>query len=121
MDLEKLLNLVLSNPDNIEISYSNVNGRESLIVNGKELIGEDSLIKEYKDNIDKLDDCVFVDVLDEVGQVIDLKEFDKLLNKKERTSEESKQVHDQINYVYSVVRKKVKEKIKELSELLDKF
>ena len=41
MNLEKFLELVLTNPDNISIQYSNINGEEKLIVNGKDLSKEE--------------------------------------------------------------------------------
>lgn len=86
MNFEKLFDLILANPDNISITYSNINGKETLKVNGKEVNEfDDSQIKEdiahYKEIIDKLDSCIFVEVLERVGEHIDLKELDTLLEK----------------------------------------
>ena len=45
MNLEKIIQLITKNSD-INIQYSNINGKEKLIINGEEIKEEDTSIKE---------------------------------------------------------------------------
>lgn len=79
-------------------------------------------IANYKKNIDLLDDCIFVDVLDELAYFhIDLKQFDELLNKEQLTESEGTYVCYLIDFTSSLIQQHILNKIKNLSELLDNF
>lgn len=130
MNLEKFIELVFNNPENISIEYSNINGEERLIVNGEDLSGcggsfDDQetlkLVADYKESIAQLDDCIFVEMLDEVANVIDLHELDSLLNQEHFTEEEAEIVEGQINYMKTIIHEKIAEKVQGLIELLEKF
>ena len=43
------------------------------------------LIKDYKESIKELDDCVFVETVDDFSSKLDLKKFNELLDKEEFT------------------------------------
>lgn len=79
-------------------------------------------IANYKRNLDLLDDCIFVDVLDELPTYnIDLKQFDELLNKEELTESEEIYVSCLIDFTNSLIRQHITNKIEDLNELIDNF
>lgn len=79
-------------------------------------------INEYKQNIDMLDDCIFVDVLDELSSYnIDLKQFDELLNKNNLTDSERIYVEYLIGFTNSLIRQHIINKIEKLIEAYNKF
>lgn len=128
--IEELFKMVMENPDNISIKYSNINGKESLIVNGKDFSLKEetfddsktlALVNEYKKNIELVDDCVFVEMLDEIKGIIDLKQLDELLNQESYTEEESELVVGVINYMNTIIHEKIQNKIQDLEELLERF
>lgn len=80
------------------------------------------VIANYKRNLDLLDDCIFVNVLDELASYhVNLKQFDELLNKEELTESEEIYVAYLIDFTNSLIRQHIVNKIKDLNELLDKF
>ena len=99
MNLEKLLELVFSNPDNLRIKYSMINGKETCSVNGinvleKETTFDDQEIKEkissYKENLNYLDEWVWNLVVDEAtNRNFNLSEMDRILNLDSYTEEEA--------------------------------
>ena len=79
-------------------------------------------IANYKRNLDLLDDCIFVDVLDELPTYnIDIKQFDELLNKEELTESEETYVSYLIDFTNSLIRQHILNKIADLNELIDNF
>lgn len=126
MNFEKLFDLILANPDNISITYSNINGKETLKVNGKEVSEfDDSQIKKdiahYKEIIDKLDSCIFVEVLERVGEHIDLKELDTLLEKEHFTEEEADKITEELNTIKGAFICELHNKIEEYKELINEI
>lgn len=80
------------------------------------------VIANYKRNLDLLDDCIFVNVLDELASYhVNLKQFDELLNKEELTESEEIYVAYLIDFTNSLIHQHIVNKIKDLNELLDKF
>lgn len=133
MDLERLFELVLSNPDNIHLEYSNINGQESLIINGEELIApeeieetyDDTPIKEYiakyQDNIRLLDDCTFIEVIEEIEGIMDVQALDELLKQESFTQEEAELIYGQLNFINTVIHEKLVNKVQDLIELLERL
>lgn len=79
-------------------------------------------IANYKRNLDLLDDCIFVDVLDELSTYnVDLKQFDELLSKEELTESEETYVLYLIDFTNSLIRQHIINKIADLNELIDNF
>lgn len=79
-------------------------------------------IADYKKNLDLLDDCIFVDMLDELTTYnVDLKQFDDLLNKEELTESEETYISYLIDFTNTLIRQHIFNKIKELIELIDNF
>lgn len=135
MDLEKLFALLLSNPDNIHLEYSNINGQESLIINGEELFDtpdeeieetyDDTPIKEYiakyQDNIRLLDDCTFIEVIEEIEGIMDVQALDELLKQESFTQEEAELIYGQLNFINTVIHEKLVNKVQDLIELLERL
>lgn len=79
-------------------------------------------IANYKRNLDLLDDCIFVDVLDELSTYnVNLKQFDELLSKEELTESEETYVLYLIDFTKSLIRQHIINKIADLNELIDNF
>lgn len=130
MNLEKLINLVLENSDNIKITYSNINGEEKLSVNDEEIsIKEesfnDSEIKErvtnFKHLMDELDSCTLTEACDKISDHICLKDFDDFLNKEHYTEEESNNMNELLDKVSNVIKETINEKINTLENLYTLF
>lgn len=78
-------------------------------------------IKEYKEFCDELDDCLFVDSLEEIKEYVDLVEFDKLLNLEVHTEESAKNVEEMINISENIMSAHIESKIEDLTEILNKI
>lgn len=106
--------------DNSRIDVSEENGCLSFkLVKALDTNIEDK-IANYKRNLDLLDDCIFVDVLDELS-TYNLKQFDELLNKEELTESEEAYVSYLIDFTNSLIRQHILNKIADLNELIDNF
>ena len=112
MNLDKFLEMVFNNPDNISIEYSNINGKEKLIVNGKDMLEQkfdDSDIKNrislYKENIGYLDEWIWNVVIDEATKRnFNLSEMDKILNLESFTKEQAEQAKNIIVIMNELIR-----------------
>ena len=108
-----------------KISTSNRNGNISITVESIEQKFDDAEIKElvsnYKENIGKLDDCLFLDVLEEIKDHLDIKTFDELTNQDSYSEEDAEIVKSMINFTNLVVHENIVNKIQDLEELLTKF
>lgn len=108
-----------------KISTSNRNGNISITVESIEQKFDDTEIKElvsnYKENIGKLDDCLFLDVLEEIKDHLDIKTFDELTNQDSYSEEDAEIVKSMINFTNLVVHENIVNKIQDLEELLTKF
>lgn len=128
MDLEQLLEVLLTNPQNIKIEYSNIDGKETLIVNGKEITEKEEYndteilnkIATFKSNIELLDENIYVEVLED-AQDINFKHLDTLISQEHFSKEEANIVSQQIDKIYELIRQKITSKVYELAELLEKF
>lgn len=127
MNLERLFELVFSNPSNINIQYQNINGKEKLVVNGEELTTDkkfdDSKIKElvskYKASIDSIDDCDFVEIMEEVGNHLDLKTFDELLTQESYDEEDAAILESMISFTKLAIHEHLSNKIEDIKEILE--
>lgn len=122
----KLLEIALDS-DNINIQYSNINGEEKLIVNGKDFTEtfDDSEIKErisnFKANMDELDSCTLTEACDKISEHICLKDFDDFLNKEHYTEKEANNMNELLDKVCELIREHINEKINTLENLYTLF
>ena len=131
-NIEKLLVQVLTNPDNISIQYSNINGEEKLIVNGKDLSEkeeeeyDDSSTKEdvanYKAKIKKLDDCIFEKVIDEAEKRhFNLFEMNKVLELEHYTQQDAVYASNVMQIMLELIQEVIKEEIQKLIDILEEL
>ena len=81
--------------------------------------GIKEIVDEYKTNIDKLDDCLFVSALEDMD--LDAKRFDELLNKDSFTEEEADEVEEMINHSVEVIKKHIADKMDELVDVYNRL
>lgn len=131
MNLEKLFELVFNNPDNISIQYSNINGKEELIVNGEDLINggipyDDSLIKDkianYKAKIEKLDDYIFEKVIDKAEKrCFNLYEMNKGLELENYTPQTELYASNVIDMMTELIQEIIQNEIQKLVDTLEEL
>lgn len=78
-------------------------------------------IKNYKEAIEELDDCIFISALEQFSDIYSAKEFNKLLEYDNFTEEEEDYVLEMINHFNNLVRTSIEDKIKELKEIKERF
>lgn len=124
MDIEKIFELINSH-DNVRIEYSFIDGRESLKVNGEEVIPsyDDSsikkMIKEFKANIELLDDNTFTKVLEETK--LSLTDVINLLDQESFTEEEAVQAQNYIETLSTSIKEKLASNMDTLHYIYNRF
>lgn len=129
MDFENLIKLMVNDPENLHIFYELKDGKERLVVNGEEIKAKEEFddsgilneIQIYKKNIELLDDCVFVEVMEEISENIDIKTFDTLINQKHFTETEAEHIIECLDYINNVIKDRLCMKIDSFVRLLDRF
>ena len=116
---------------NLEIALTKKNGAIGVKIETNEdnkqecQTFDDSETKEkianYKESIEALDDNTFLDILDEMREVIDIKEFDELLSMESFTEENAARVEELIDHSTLIVHKFLQNKIQDLMELYERF
>ena len=79
------------------------------------------LINEYKENIKAIDDELFLDVVEELKNRIDLREFNDLLDQESFNEEEANKVEEMINISADITTNLLQEKIQNLVNLYERF
>lgn len=78
-----------------------------------------TLVKKFKDNIKALDDDLFVKITEQMGEIFNLCEFNKLLDLKSYDEEQSDLVLDYIDKASDLVCDTLQFKIQELVDLYE--
>lgn len=115
--------------DGIKLTLSNKDGVITINIDSNkdnlEDNSENSLIKEtineFKEFIEELDDCLFLESIEEIEQYFDIKRFNDLLEQKEFTDKEETEVIKMIEASKIIIREHLQDKIEELVELYDKI
>ena len=130
MNLERLLEIVFNNPDNISFQYSNINGKEKLIVNGEDLSDNETfddtkikeLIKDYKERFNELDDNIFDLIVTEADKRgINLSEMNQALEQEHYTEEEALNANNVITIMSDIISHVIKREIDSLQDILIKW
>lgn len=79
------------------------------------------IIKEYKERIEELDDGLFVEAAEEMGQYFDVQRFDELLNQDTFTEEEAAEVSEKIDQSSQIICDHLEDKINELVDVYNRF
>lgn len=117
------------NYENIEIGNTkfNINKKDNLITIDftKNNAFDDSdtkhFVQLYKELIQELDDCLFVEATEEMEQTFDIKRFDVLLNQKSFTEEEASEVNEMIRQSLQIICNYLKTRINKLIDTYNKF
>lgn len=125
--LNNLLKIIYENPEKLDIKYSNIDGKESLVVNGEEQLTQfndyeiKEKIAEYKQNIEDLDSCVFVEAIESLEDELNLKEVNDLFNQKSFSQADANLADDMLIMLNTAIVDTIDKKIDELEEIRDKF
>ena len=79
------------------------------------------IIKGYKERIEELDDCLFVEAAEEMDQYFDVQRFDELLNQDTFTEEEAAEVSEMIDQSSQIICDHLEDKINELVDVYNRF
>lgn len=79
------------------------------------------ITKEYKERIEELDDCLFIEAAEEMGQYFDVQRFDELLNQDTFTEEEAAEVSEMIGQSSQIICDHLEDKINELVDVYNRF
>jgi hypothetical protein len=129
--VENLINLILKNPNDIHIQYSNINGKEELFINGKEVVIEseedenpkfdDSEIKteisNFKEVLQNLDDSMFLTFCEELGEMIDINDLNKLMDQDSFTKDEAEKVEGYLCESITLLCELIEEQLNHLNEI----
>lgn len=111
--------------DGTKIHISRKDGKISIFASKDVNVFDDSSvkeeIKEFKENINNLDDDIFVDSFEKVKEVIDVKRFNELLDYDNFTESEAYEIEGMLSYFSQVVYELITEKIEKLKESRDNF
>lgn len=130
MDLEKFIDLMLNHPGDIRIEYTNVDGKESLLINGKDFTEkeefDDSAIKEkislYKKKLETLDDDTFANVIERAEKEnMNLSEMNKGLELEHYTEEDAHYASRVIDVMTKLIKEVLSDKIEKLIQIYHTF
>lgn len=79
------------------------------------------IIKEYKERIEELDDCLFVEAAEEMSKYFNMKRFDELLNQDTFTEQEATEVSEMIDQSSQIICNHLEDKINELVKIYNRF
>lgn len=111
--------------DGIQVSLIKKDGDVKINVTSEEKTFNDSEVKEYvsdfRNNIEALNDSLFVKVTEEFGKHFDTKEFDNLLKLDSYTKQEAEKVSEMISEFSNIVCEHLQCEIEKLVELYERF
>lgn len=108
--------------DGIEYSITKKDGKIEINVNEKfDDTETKKQISQFKENIQSLDDCIFLKITEEYGKIFDVKELDNLLNLEHFTQDEAEKVLSMIGDFSDLVKSCLQEEIKKLIKIYKKF
>ena len=109
----------------IQVSLIKKDGDIKINVTSEEKPLNDSEVKEYvsefRNNIEALNDSLFVKVTEEFGKHFDTKEFDNLLKLDRYTKQEAEKVTEMISEFSNIVCEHLQCEIEKLVELYERF
>lgn len=79
------------------------------------------VVNNFKDNVKLIDDCLFVEINEEAGEEIDIKEFDKLLNQEHFDKDSAIKVINMIDVFSEITRSHLQKEVERLVDLYERF
>lgn len=108
--------------DGVEYSITKKDGKIEISVNEKfDDTETKKQISQFKENIQSLDDCMFLKITEEYGKISDVKELDNLLNLEHFTQDEAEKVLSMMGDFSDLVKSCLQEEIKKLIKIYKKF
>lgn len=111
--------------DGVNVYLKKENGEIELNVKNDSKDFDDTevkeLIKEYKENIESLDDDLFIEIVEDLSDKIDINKFNELLDLETFTEEEASKVEEMIDISVDIIASHLKHKIQGMVELYEKF
>lgn len=111
---EYLLELI--SPEELIIGDCKISTSEDGILIKIEYDETKQLIKQFKSNLEKLEDCLFVEIAEDIENYFSLKEFSDLLEKDSFTNEERVEIKNKIHIVSNIVKEHIVNSIKSLED-----
>lgn len=122
MEFEKLINLILAHPKEIDIHYTNINGKEDLYINGEKIeVLDKNKIDTFKTLVEKMDDCLFLEYLNKLEEETDLARFNELLEEDILNYDDSVFVAKNINRSTEIIKELILDKIEYYQNLLEQI
>jgi len=110
--------------DNIKVHFQKKDGKIKIEVKSDTTFDDSDikeLVEEYKESIKELDDDLFLEVTEELGKKISIKEFDELLNLEHFTEDQADKVEEMIDLASEIICSHLQCKIQELIALYNRF
>ena len=129
--IEKLIDLIFENPNDIYIEYSNINGEKRLLINGEEVKEEltpefdDTQIKmeinDFKEALKKLDDNLFITFCEALNNVMDVNKFNKLLDLESFNEEDAEYVKGMMDQSKTILIELIDSRLNYLYDLKEMY
>lgn len=129
--IEKLIDLIFENPNDIYIEYSNINGEKKLLINGEEVKEEltpefdDTQIKmeinDFKEALKKLDDNLFITFCETLNNVMDVNKFNKLLDLESFNEEDAEYVKGMMDQSKTILIELIDSRLNYLYDLKEMY
>ena len=129
--IEKLIDLIFENPNDIYIEYSNINGEKKLLINGEEVKEEltpefdDTQIKmeinDFKEALKKLDDNLFITFCEALNNVMNVNKFNKLLDLESFNEEDTEYVKGMMDQSKTILIELIDSRLNYLYDLKEMY
>lgn len=129
--IEKLIDLIFENPNDIYIEYSNINGEKKLLINGEEVKEEltpefdDTQIKmeinDFKEALKKLDDNLFITFCEALNSIMDVNKFNKLLDLESFNEEDTEYVKGMMDQSKTILIELIDSRLNYLYDLKEMY
>ena len=129
--IEKLIDLIFENPNDIYIEYSNINGEKKLLINGDEVKEEltpefdDTQIKmeinDFKEALKKLDDNLFITFCEALNNVMNINKFNKLLDLETLNEEDAEYVKGMMDQSKTILIELIDSRLNYLYDLKEMY
>ena len=127
MDIVKqIIKIIEQSPnDDLNIFYLSTGEKELFQINGVDIISKDNNIKkeinDFKSVIEDLDACLFLEIVEDLESIIDIKTFDELLEQDSLTEEETEIVSHMISLSKTVINEHIQNRIVDYKDILERL
>lgn len=124
--IKQIIKIIEQSPnDDLNIFYLSTGEKELFQINGVDIISKDNNIKkeinDFKSVIEDLDDCLFLEIVEDLESIIDIKTFDELLEQDSFTEEETEIVSHMISLSKTVINEHIQNRIVDYKDILERL